>query len=73
MWSRIKATAAVEEMASQIVNAPMTVDVVKFIANQTRMDESQRNLRACDDMVACFDSVDHIEGRRHGKRKPVCG
>ena len=70
-----KVAAAVEEMASQIVgNAPMTVDAVKFIANQTRMDESQRNLRACDDMVrACFDSADYIEGRRAfmEKRKPV--
>ena len=57
---------AAEEMALQIIgNAPMTVDAVKFIANQTRMDESQRDLKACDDMVqACFDSADYIEGRR---------
>ena len=41
-----KVAATAEEMASQIIgNAPMTVDAVKFIANQTRMDESQRDLR----------------------------
>jgi enoyl-CoA hydratase/carnithine racemase len=66
---------AAEEMALQIIgNAPMTVDAVKFIANQTRKDETQRDLKACDDMVqACFDSVDYIEGRRAfmEKRKPV--
>ena len=52
----------------------MTVDAVKFIANQTRMDESQRDLKACSDMVqACFDSADYIEGRRAfmEKRKPI--
>ena len=70
-----KVAATAEEMASQIIgNAPMTVDAVKFIANQTRMDESERDLKACSDMVqACFDSADYIEGRRAfmEKRKPI--
>ena len=66
---------AAEDMATMITaNAPLTVDAVKFIANQTSMDESQRDLAACDAMVqACFDSADYIEGRRAfmEKRKPV--
>jgi enoyl-CoA hydratase/carnithine racemase len=70
-----KVVTMAEEMALQIIeNAPMTVDAVKFIANQTRMDESQRDLEACDAMVqACFSSADYIEGRRAfmEKRKPV--
>ena len=70
-----KVAATAEEMASQIIgNAPMTVDAVKFIANQTRMDESERDLKACSYMVqACFDSPDYIEGRRAfmEKRKPI--
>ena len=67
--------AAAEAMAAMICdNAPLTVDAVKFITNQTRMNESQRDLKACDAMVtACFDSADYIEGRRAfmEKRKPV--
>ena len=67
--------AAADEMATTITgNAPMTVDAVKFIANQTRKDESQRDLATCEAMVqACFDSADYIEGRRAfmEKRKPV--
>ncbi|MFZ8992072.1 MAG: enoyl-CoA hydratase [Candidatus Puniceispirillaceae bacterium] len=67
--------AAADDMATMITaNAPLTVDAVKFIANQTRMDESQRDLAACEAMVqACFDSADYIEGRRAfmEKRKPV--
>jgi enoyl-CoA hydratase len=67
--------AAADEMATTITgNAPLTVDAVKFIANQTRMDESQRDLATCEAMVqTCFDSADYIEGRRAfmEKRKPV--
>ncbi len=67
--------AVAEDMATMITgNAPLTVDAVKFIANQTSMDDSQRDLAACDAMVqACFDSADYIEGRRAfmEKRKPV--
>jgi enoyl-CoA hydratase/carnithine racemase len=66
---------AAETMAAMICdNAPLTVDAVKFITNQTRLDESQRDIPACDAMVkACFDSADYVEGRRAfmEKRKPV--
>ncbi len=66
---------AAEEMASMICeNAPLTVNAVKFIANQTRLDESQRDMDTCDALVkACFDSEDYIEGRRAfmEKRKPI--
>ena len=82
IWKRIGQNSfdgavevAAEDMATMITaNAPLTVDAVKFIANQTSMDESQRDLVACDAMVqACFDSADYIEGRRAfmEKRKPV--
>ena len=54
-------------------NAPMTVNSVKFITNQTVVRESERDLRKCDALVAaCFASEDYIEGRRAfmEKRKP---
>jgi enoyl-CoA hydratase/carnithine racemase len=55
-------------------NAPLTVNAVKFIANQTVADEGKRDLRRCADLVkGCFDSKDYIEGRRAfmEKRKPA--
>jgi enoyl-CoA hydratase/carnithine racemase len=55
-------------------NAPLTVDSVKFIVAQTLANESERDLKACDDMVqACFASNDYKEGRKAfmEKRKPV--
>ena len=55
-------------------NAPLTVNAVKFIANQTVADEGKRNLTRCADLVkGCFDSKDYIEGRRAfmEKRKPA--
>ena len=62
-------------MAVQINdNAPLTVDAVKFITNQTQLDENKRDLNTCASMVkACFDSEDYIEGRRAfmEKRKPI--
>ena len=54
-------------------NAPMTVNSVKVIANETVQDESARDLQKCADLVtACFASEDYIEGRRAfmEKRKP---
>jgi len=55
-------------------NAPLTVNAVKFIANQTVADEGKRDLKRCADLVkGCFDSKDFIEGRRAfmEKRKPA--
>jgi enoyl-CoA hydratase/carnithine racemase len=55
-------------------NAPLTVNAVKFIANQTVADEGKRDLKGCADMVKrCFESKDYIEGRRAfmEKRKPA--
>src|SRR6266850_199556 len=55
-------------------NAPLTVNAVKFIANETVKDESRRDLKRCADLVKrCFDSKDYIEGRRAfmEKRKPA--
>ena len=54
-------------------NAPLTVDSVKFIVAQAVLDESQRDLKKCDEMVqACFASKDYTEGRKAfmEKRKP---
>jgi enoyl-CoA hydratase/carnithine racemase len=55
-------------------NAPLTVNAVKYIANQTVADEGKRDLTRCADLVKrCFDSKDYIEGRRAfmEKRKPA--
>jgi enoyl-CoA hydratase/carnithine racemase len=55
-------------------NAPLTVNAVKFIANQTVADEGKRDLKGCADLVKrCFESQDYIEGRRAfmEKRKPA--
>ncbi|HEY2136072.1 MAG TPA: enoyl-CoA hydratase [Xanthobacteraceae bacterium] len=55
-------------------NAPLTVNAVKFIANETVRDESKRDLDRCAALVKqCFASKDFIEGRRAfmEKRKPA--
>lgn len=55
-------------------NAPLTVNAVKFIANQTVVDADKRDLDRCAALVKrCFDSNDFIEGRRAfmEKRKPA--
>ena len=55
-------------------NAPLTVNAVKFIANETVKDESQRDLKHCAELVKrCFESKDYVEGRRAfmEKRKPA--
>jgi enoyl-CoA hydratase/carnithine racemase len=55
-------------------NAPLTVNAVKFIANQTVREESKRDLDRCAAMVKqCFASKDFVEGRRAfmEKRKPA--
>ena len=70
-----KLEAYVKDYADTIGgNAPLTVNAVKFIANQTAVDESKRDLKRCGDLVKqCFDSQDYIEGRRAfmEKRKPA--
>ena len=55
-------------------NAPLTVNSVKYIVGEVVKDESERDLRRCDDLVAqCFASKDYIEGRKAfmEKRKPA--
>jgi enoyl-CoA hydratase/carnithine racemase len=54
-------------------NAPLTVNSVKYIVGQAVKDESKRDLKKCDDLVAqCFASRDYTEGRQAfmEKRKP---
>lgn len=56
---------AMETAQMIAANAPLTVDSIKFIANQTQVDEAKRDLARCDALVArCFDSKDYVEGRR---------
>ena len=55
-------------------NAPLTVNAVKYIANEVYRPESERNLQKAADMVSqCFASKDYVEGRTAfmEKRKPV--
>ena len=55
-------------------NAPLTVNSVKYIVGEVVKDESKRNLKRCDDLVAqCFASKDYVEGRKAfmEKRKPA--
>lgn len=64
----------VEDYATTITsNAPLTVDSVKFIVGEAVKSASERNLRACEELVsACFASNDYKEGRAAfmEKRKP---
>src|SRR5262249_39806721 len=70
-----KLEAYVQDYAETLgTNAPLTVNAVKYIANQTVVDEGKRDLARCADLVKrCFDSKDYIEGRRAfmEKRKPA--
>lgn len=55
-------------------NAPLTVDAIKFIVGEVDKDESQRDMKRCDDVVTqCFRSADYQEGRAAfmEKRKPM--
>ena len=65
----------VKEYADTISgNAPLTVNAVKYIANQVYRPETERNLQKAADMVSkCFASKDYVEGRTAfmEKRKPV--
>jgi enoyl-CoA hydratase len=54
-------------------NAPLTVNAVKYIVGEVLKDDSERDLKRCDELVAqCFASKDYVEGRRAfmEKRKP---
>jgi len=65
----------VKDYAATIAaNAPLTVDSISFIVGEALKDESQRDMKRCDDLVQqCFKSVDYEEGRNAfmEKRKPV--
>jgi enoyl-CoA hydratase/carnithine racemase len=70
-----KLEAYVKDYADTISNnAPLTVNSVKFIVNQTAVDPDKRDLTRCADLVkGCFASKDFIEGRTAfmQKRKPA--
>ena len=54
-------------------NAPLTVNAVKYIVGEVLKDDSERDLKRCDELVSqCFASKDYVEGRRAfmEKRKP---
>ena len=54
-------------------NAPMTVASIKTLVEQVLKDESQRDMKLCQDVVdRCFNSADYVEGRQAfmEKRKP---
>lgn len=55
-------------------NAPLTVNSIKFMVGEILKDESARDMKTCDAMVAaCFASNDYEEGRKAfmEKRKPI--
>jgi len=59
--------------ATIAANAPLTVASIKTLVAQVLKDESQRDVRLCEDVVdRCFASADYIEGRQAfmEKRKP---
>ena len=66
--------AFVDDYATRICdNAPMTIAAVKMAARQITRDPADRDLDALAQQVqACFDSEDYVEGRRAfmEKRKP---
>ena len=53
------------EIASMVAsNAPLTIESTKFITNQCALEESEKDLNACNEKVMiCFESFDYIEGR----------
>ncbi len=65
----------VQDTADMIAgNAPLTVRSIKRIVDEVLVDESARDIEACNRLVrACFDSQDYIEGRQAfvEKRQPV--
>ena len=65
--------AYVRDYANRIAaNAPLTVGSIKTLVAQAVKDESARDLRLCDEVVArCFASADYREGRRAFLEKRV--
>lgn len=65
----------VGEYAATIArNAPLTVASIKTLVAQALKDESERDMRLCQDVVdRCFNSEDYAEGRRAfmEKRRPA--
>ena len=63
------------EVANMIAsNAPLTIEATKFITNQCVLEESEKDLVACNEKVMnCFESSDYIEGRTAfmEKRTPI--
>ena len=63
------------EVANMIAsNAPLTIEATKFITNQCVLEESEKDLFACNEKVmTCFESSDYIEGRTAfmEKRTPI--
>lgn len=63
------------EVANMIAsNAPLTIEATKFITNQCALEESEKDLVACNKKVMeCFESADYIEGRTAfiEKRTPI--
>jgi enoyl-CoA hydratase/carnithine racemase len=54
-------------------NAPLTVSSIKTLVAQVLKDESDRDVRLCEEVVdRCFASADYVEGRQAfmEKRKP---
>jgi enoyl-CoA hydratase len=64
----------VRDYAAMIAgNAPLTVASIKTLVAQILKDESERDMRLCDEIVdRCFASADYVEGRQAfmEKRKP---
>lgn len=59
--------------ATIAANAPLTVTSIKTLVAQALKDESQRDMKLCEDVVdRCFASADYAEGRQAfmEKRKP---
>jgi enoyl-CoA hydratase len=56
----------VRDYATSIAaNAPLTVASIKTLVAQALKDESERDLRLCQDVVdRCFNSADYVEGRQ---------
>ena len=56
----------------EILERVLTIEATKFIANQCILEESEKDLDACNAKVmTCFESADYIEGRRAFMEKRI--